>query len=147
MDLYDWLLFFHVAAAFATIAGVVTFGTLLTVSRRARTASEVSQVLGLWRLGFMLWNAGAVAALILGVWLAIDNSGFEPWDGWIIAAYVLWAIAGFAGSRVAAVYGEAVTEGAALDATIRSQAGVGFYGLMTVATFALLAVMIVKPGA
>ena len=148
MKFYDWLLFLHVAAAFATVASVVVFGTLLTVSWRAETAREASPMLGLWRLGFMLWNVGGLSVLVLGVWLAIDNSSVEPWDGWVIAAYVLWAIASFAGSRVAVGYREAVEgDGATLAATVRSQAGIALYALMAAATLALLAVMIYKPGA
>ena len=36
---------------------------------------------------------GLVLALGFGIWLAILRVAFAPWDGWVIAAIVLWAIA------------------------------------------------------
>ena len=35
--------------------------------------------------------AGTLGTIVFGVWLAISIDGYELWDGWIIAAIVLWA--------------------------------------------------------
>ena len=47
-----------------------------------------------------MWNAGALGVLVFGVWLAIDVDGYELWDGWIIAALVLWLVAGGVSGRL-----------------------------------------------
>ena len=38
-----------------------------------------------------LWNVGGLGVLVFGVWLALEVDGYELWDGWIIAAMVLWS--------------------------------------------------------
>ena len=43
-------------------------------------------------------------ALILGVILAIDSDRYEIWNGWIIAAIVLWALMGAIGRRTGKYY-------------------------------------------
>jgi hypothetical protein len=40
-----------------------------------------------------------VMTLGFGIWLAISLDAYHPWDGWIIAAIVLWAVAGGTGAR------------------------------------------------
>ena len=37
---------------------------------------------------------GAGGTIVLGIWLAFSYGGYDIWDPWIIAAIVLWAIAG-----------------------------------------------------
>lgn len=125
MDLYDWLLFLHVLAAFAAVGSVVVFGVMLASGAPA-----------LLSVGRRLWDVGGAGTLVLGVALAIDLDAYELWDGWILAAFVLWAAAGFAGVRLGMGY---ESEG--------ERGGVGpMYALMSVAVAALLIVMIYKPG-
>ena len=126
MDLYDWLLFLHVLAAFAAVGSVVVFGVMLA-----------GQAPALLTVGRRLWDVGGTGTLVLGVALAIDLDAYGLWDGWILAAFLLWAVAGFAGVRIGMGYGSADQRG-----------GVGLmYGLMSVTVAALLIVMIYKPGA
>jgi hypothetical protein len=96
---YDWLLFLHVASAFALISAVVLASVLLVVVRNRDVPSEVARLFRLTRLGDMLGGVGSVGALVFGIWLAIDVTGYELWDGWIIAALVLWVVMGAFGSR------------------------------------------------
>ena len=144
MDRYDWLLFLHLLAAFAMVASVVVF-TVVFLSARA---TEASPALRLTWLARRLWDVGGAGTLVLGIWLAIDLDGYEVWDGWILAAIVLWAIAAGAGIRLGMGYQEALDrsrgEGALAVSTDRSAL---VYGVMTVAVAALLVVMIYKPGA
>ncbi len=125
MDLYDWLLFLHILAAFAAVGSVVVFGVMLA-----------GQAPGLLTVGRRLWDVGGAGTLVLGVALAIDFDAYELWDGWILAAFVLWGLAGFAGVRIGMAY-----------APDGRKDGIGvLYGVMAVAVAALLIVMIYKPG-
>jgi len=89
----DFILFLHVLSAFmlgATIvlAGAAALGTVLP----DRT---------LW-ISDRLWDVGGIGTLVFGIWLAIDIDGYEVWDGWILAAIVLWVLASGAATRARA---------------------------------------------
>jgi hypothetical protein len=128
MDLYDWLLFLHVLAAFLLVAGLVSYGVLVMDGRAALRGV-------LARPASALWNGGAVGVLVFGVWLALKE--YEIWDAWIIAALVLWLIGGGAAGKLE----RAVRDGGALTG-LRVN-----YVLMALATLLLLVDMIFKPGA
>ena len=88
--MYDWLLFLHVLSAFALVATVVIFSAFAL-----GTATD-SRLLA---VGNALWNVGGLGTLVLGIWLALYVDGYEIWDGWIITAIVLLAIATELGRR------------------------------------------------
>lgn len=140
MSLYDWLLFLHVLAAFAAVGSVVVFGVMLATTAAPAAGAGAPALLP---LGRRLWDVGGTGTLVLGVALAIDLDAYELWDGWILAAFALWALAGVAGIRVGMAYASADGEQPGGGA---SSVGL-MYGLMTVAVAALLIVMIYKPGA
>jgi hypothetical protein len=130
--LSDALLFLHVLAAFALVSGTVIFSA---VALGASTTSVPLPVVS------ALWGIGAIGTLVFGVWLALDS--YEITDGWIIAAVVLWLVAGGVGDRAQrglrsppGARGEA---GAGLD--------VGAHWLSTALVLALLVDMIWKFGA
>jgi hypothetical protein len=134
MSLYEWLLFLHMLAAFLLVAGVVVYGVLLL----GPAGEPVSRVLGPPALA--LWNVGGLGVLVFGVWLALEVDGYALWDGWIIAALILWFVASAAGGRL----GAGVREGD----EIRAVDGAGvMLAVMSVATALLLLDMIFKPGA
>ena len=140
VTLYDWLLFLHVLAAFALVAATVVFTVLLLTPEPA--------VLRLTPLARRLWDVGGAGTLFLGVWLALNRPEYEPWDGWVIAALVLWAIAAGAGTRFGLVYVGA-RQGdrpGAIEAG-RPRPPLALYAVMTLAVAALLVDMIFKPGA
>ena len=128
--MYDWLLFLHVVAGFMVVAGLAAYGVLVfsggAAVQRAMAAPAAA-----------LWNAGALGVLVFGVWLAIDVDGYELWDGWIIAALVLWLVAGAVGGRLE----RGLREG---DNAVNPRLLVA---VMAVATTLLLLDMIFKPGA
>lgn len=134
MSLYDWLLFLHVLAAFALVAGLAALGVLVLggggpALRRALLAP-----------GIALWNAGGVLVLVLGLALAIDVDAYQPWDGWILAAIVLWLVASGAGGPLSR---------GLRDPSARAAADRGpmLFAVAAVATLLLLVDMIFKPGA
>lgn len=55
----------------------------------------------------MLVIAGTLGTLVFGIWLAIERDEYQVWDGWILAALVLWAIAAETGRRGGVPYMEA----------------------------------------
>ena len=91
MDLYDWLLVFHVTGAFLMIGGGVVAATLnFAAGRRARKPSEVVLLFGLIRIAVVALAIGAVLAFVFGLWL-VDKAPFNYGygDGWVVAAIVL----------------------------------------------------------
>jgi hypothetical protein len=134
MSLYEWLLFLHLLAAFLLVAGLVSYGVLVL----GRGDVAVGRALG--PPAMALWNAGGLGTIVFGVWLALEVDGYELWDGWIIAAIVLWLVGSGAGGRL----GAEVREGTAVAQIDGARAAVAVMGLTTLL---LLIVMIWKPGA
>jgi hypothetical protein len=130
VSLYDWLLFLHVLAAFLLVSGLAAYGVLLLDGGGAAVRRALARPAG------ALWNVGGLGVLVFGVWLALNVDGYELWDGWIIAAIVLWLVAYGAGGQLE----RAVREGA-FAGTHR------LYLVMALASLALLIDMIFKPGA
>src|SRR5829696_10590963 len=76
--------------------------TVVIFSAFALGAATDSRVLG---VANVLWGVGGLGTLILGIWLALYVDGYEIWDGWIIAAIVLWAASAETGRRSAVAIG------------------------------------------
>ena len=127
--MYDWLLFLHVIAAFMVVIGLTAYGVVAF-----NGTAVVQRAL---RPALVLWNAGALGVLVFGIWLALDVDAYRLWDAWIIAAVVLWMVAGAAGGRLE----RGLREG---DANLNPRLLVAIMGL---ATTLLLLDMIFKPGA
>jgi len=156
---YDWLLFLHVLAAFSLVAAEVLFSFIILGSRNLDVPSDVARIFRLSRFGDVLVNAGAIGVLVFGIWLAIDVDEYQIWDGWIIAALVLWALFAEVGRRVGRIYNPArdraralVAENrnepsAELNAILRSKAGLVLQAASVVVVLLFLIDMIYKPGA
>jgi hypothetical protein len=126
---YDWLLFFHLLAAFLLSVTAVTYSA---VALRAATGPRTLFVAD------RCWDVGGLGTLILGVWLALYLDEYEIWDGWIIGAIVVWA--------VATGLGESVRRGLAAAEAVESRVAL-MHWLRTLAVIGLLVLMIWKPGA
>jgi uncharacterized membrane protein len=155
VDTYAWLLAFHLLAAFAIAAALVLFSVLVVSGRRMRTLEETQLLFRLAPIGAPLIGAGSVLALVLGIVLALKSSDFDLWDGWVIAAIVLWALLAPVGARTGAYYtrvqkiADAGEPGAEGEVIARLQAPTGMLlHLATLAIFALILLdMLFKPGA
>jgi len=102
---------------------------------------------------------GAGGTILLGIWLAFALDGYAIWDGWIIAALILWAIAAAFGQRTGAAYMQGMTKAKELDAAgqrganaellalNRTSNGVLMHALASVVVLLILLDMIFKPGA
>jgi hypothetical protein len=135
---YDWLLFLHVLSAFALVTTVVIFSAF------ALGMATDSRLLA---VGNALWNVGGLGTLVLGIWLAIYVDGYELWDGWIITAIVLFAIATELGRRAQLSYTPAAGGGDAGATITDAPPAALMHWLRSLVVLALLGVMIYKPGA
>lgn len=147
MSWYETLLFLHVLAAFVLMAGVVFFGAMMIGAPRG----EGVPMQRLSRLAGILWNVGGISVLVFGVWLAIYLDGYEIVDGWILLAIALWVIASGAGGKLSVTWSQAIgspePSAGGVAAVLRSSQSRALYAVMTVATIAMLVVMVYKPGA
>jgi glycerol uptake facilitator-like aquaporin len=156
---YDWLLALHLLAAGALVAALVLYSVVIASGWNLALPSEVSRLFRLARAGDAAIAVGSIGTLVLGIWLAIDSDDYQVWDGWVIAAIVLWALAIETGRRTGTVYNAArdraralVAEGRdtpvpELGALVRSTKGLAFHTATVVLILALLVDMIYKPGA
>ena len=159
MEFYDWLLALHVLAAFSLVAALVLYSTVIALSWKLAVPSDVVRMFRITRIGDAAIIVGSIGTLVLGIWLAIDSDDYQVWDGWVIAALVLWAVSMATGGRTGNVYNAArdraralVAEGrdapdAELSAMVRSSTGLALHTVTVVLIVALLVVMIYKPGA
>jgi uncharacterized membrane protein len=141
---YDWLLFLHVLSAALLVGALAYFWALVVATRPGRTLFGGSVSLRMARPASIAVGIGVAGTLIFGLWLAIYLDDYHPWDGWIIASLVLWAIGGGAGGRSGQVLTPAGDEYPTPEARRR---GVLFHTVSSVAAVLVLVLMIWKPGA
>src|SRR5262245_16095188 len=153
------MLALHVLSAFAWVAGVVVFWILILAVRRADTAEETIRLEPVGRIGNAVVGAGMGGTLLFGLWLAFSVGGYEIWDGWIVAALVLWAISMPLGQRTGAAYMQGAVKARELERggetgpsaellqLNRTPSGVVMHALWSLVVLLILADMIWKPGA
>ncbi|MDQ3778566.1 MAG: DUF2269 family protein [Actinomycetota bacterium] len=160
MSTYDWLLFLHVASAFALVAALVVFWVIAVAGRNVDRPAESLRYFRIAKPANVLVIAGTVGTLVFGIWLAIHQDGYGVFDGWVVAALVLWAIAAVTGQRGGVAYGKAAKLAARLDSEGRTtEPSAELRTLLTdrramvlnivssVAVLLILIDMIYKPGA
>jgi hypothetical protein len=159
MSFEDWIFALHLLSA-ATLVGSLVMSWILVVS--LRSAATPQETLGLNRVatvGTAAIVVGLVGAIGFGIWLAILREDFQVWDGWVIAAIVLWVIATLALFRSFAEYAKPVGKARALVASgrtgpdmelrdlNRTSTGLLLRGLASAAIVVIVIDMIWKPGA
>ena len=159
MSLDDWILALHVLSAISLVAGMVLFWVLIVAVRRIDTSDETLRLGPLARVGNAAVGIGMGGTIILGIWLAFSYGGYDIWDGWIIAALVLWLIAGALGQRTGAAYLEGPKKAqelaaagqtgpnAELLALNRTSRGLVTHALASIVVVLIVIDMIWKPGA
>jgi uncharacterized membrane protein len=155
----QWLLAIHVLSAFAYVAGVVLFWILIVAVRQIDTPEATIRIEPVVQVGNAAVGIGAGGTILLGIWLAFALDGYAIWDGWIIAALVLWVIAAAFGQRTGVAYMRGMTKAKELDAAgqrganaellalNRTSNGVLMHFLTSVVVLLILLDMIYKPGA
>ena len=66
---------------------------------RENSTVRVNSFFGVSRIATVMVLAAIAGTLIFGIWLAISKEPYDIWDAWMIAAIVLWAIAGWTGQQ------------------------------------------------
>jgi hypothetical protein len=124
---YDWLLFFHLLAAFLLFVTVVSYTAVaLGGPAPGRTLFVADRC----------WDVGGLGTLVLGIWLALYLDEYGFFDGWILGAIALWF--------VATGLGQTIQRRLADDATADIAV---MHWLRTLTVLGLLVLMIWKPGA
>jgi uncharacterized membrane protein len=155
----DWVLALHVLAAFSLVAGTILFWVLIVVGRRIDTPAETLRLGPIAKVGNATVGAGMGGTIVFGVWLAFSYGGYNIWDGWIIAALVLWIVGAELGRRTGAAYMQAPVKAQELEsagqsgpnaellALNRTSTGLLFQTLTSLVVLAIILIMIWKPGA
>jgi uncharacterized membrane protein len=155
----DWMLALHVLSAFAWVAGIIVFWVLIVAVRQTDTPEGTIRMEPVVKVGNVGVGIGMGGTIVLGLWLAFSVGGYDIWDGWIIAAIVLWAISMPLGRRTGAAYLQGMNKArelrtagqtgpnAELLALNRTSSGVIVHFLWSVVVLLILIDMIWKPGA
>ena len=159
MSFDDWILALHVLSAFAYVAGVVLFWVLVVAVRQTDTPEGTIRMEPVVKVGNASIGIGAGGTILLGIWLAFSVGGYDIWDGWIVAAIVLWLLAAAIGRRTGVAYMEGMNKAqelrtagqtgssAELLALNRTSRGVVLHLLSSVVVLLILIDMFWKPGA
>ena len=158
MSFDDWILAFHLISAVALIAAVTMFSVTIAAVWRSDDPAAVTSFMRVGLVGNILVTIGSLGTIIFGVWLAISLDAYQVWDGWVIAAIVLWAVAVELGRRAGKLYGGAGMEAERLSAagtetspvvaeTFGASRAVQFHAASSLLVLLILIDMIWKPGA
>jgi uncharacterized membrane protein len=155
----QWMLALHVLAAFSLVAGSTLFWVLVVAIRRIDTPDDTLRLGPVAKVGNATIGIGMGGTIILGIYLAFAIDGYAIWDGWILAALVLWVIGAALGRQVDEAYRQGPRKAlelkgagengpnAELLALNRTSRGVLLHALTSAVLLLILIDMIWKPGA
>lgn len=159
MSFEDWIFALHLLAA-ATLVGSLVMSWIVVVA--LRSADTPAATLSLNRVGVVATATTAVGlfgAIGFGIWLTILRDDFRLWDGWVMAAILLWSIATVALGRSFAEYARPAEKARVLAASgqtgpspeltalNRTRTGLALRALGSAAIVLIVVDMIWKPGA
>ena len=159
MSFDDWMLALHVLSAFSYVAGITLFWVLVVAVRRTDTPDGTIRMEPVVKVGNVIVAVGAVGTIVLGIWLAFSVGGYDIWDGWIVAALVLWVLSMPLGQRTGVAYMQGMAKArelrtagqsgpnAELLALNRTSKGLVLQALTSALVLLILIDMIWKPGA
>jgi hypothetical protein len=158
MELNDWILSFHVLTAFALVGAQVIFWIMIVALWGTDSTSRVVSLMRVSQVATVVVAVGSLGTIIFGVWLAISLDAYQVWDGWVLAAVVLWAIAVELGRRGGEGYRAAGMEAGKLAAagtetsplvaeTFGASRAFQLHAVSSLLVLLILIDMIWKPGA
>jgi uncharacterized membrane protein len=141
------------------VAAMILFWVLIVAVRRTDTPEGTLRMGPVTRVAGAAIGIGMGGTIALGVWLAFSVGGYDIWDGWIVAAIVLWVVTAALGQRVNTAY-EAGTKkaqelqaagqigpSAELLALNRTSKGLVLQFVVSIVVLLIVIDMIWKPGA
>ena len=137
--MYDWILFLHVLSAFVLVGSLTALWALVLATRPSAPLIGPLEAQRYGGIAGPLVGVGTGATLLFGIWLAIQSDNYHPWDGWIVAALVIWAISTWGGGKAGQEFQR--------DPVGGRQAGIRYQALSSLGTLVVLVLMIWKPGA
>jgi uncharacterized membrane protein len=155
----DWIVALHVLSAFAFVAGMVAFWVLIVAVRKTDTPEGTIRMEPIVKVGNAAVGIGMGGTIVFGIWLAFSIGDYDIWDGWIVAALVLWVIGAALGQRTGVAYMEGMTKAQELQAAgqtgpnaellaiNRTSNGLLLHSAASVVVLLILIDMIWKPGA
>jgi uncharacterized membrane protein len=155
----DWMLALHVLSAVVLVSGLILFWVVILAARGTDTPGETLRFGPLTRIADAAVGIGMGGTILLGIWLAFSVGGYEIWNGWIVAAIVLWFVVGAIGQRTSKAYAPAVQKAQELQAAgqigsssellalNRTSNGLILQALASLVVVLILVDMIWKPGA
>ena len=159
MSFEDWIFSLHLLMA-ATLVGSLVMSWIVVVSLlSAHTPGATLSLNRVGMVGTVTTVVGLVGAIAFGIWLAILRDAFQVWDGWVIAAIVLWCLPRWrccarlssTGNRWrrrrALVAAGQTSPSAELTALNRTSTGLLLRALASAAIVLIVIDMIWKPGA
>jgi uncharacterized membrane protein len=159
LSLNDWILAFHLLSVFALVGSTVLFWTLVVAMREVDTVSDTIAYGRVANVGSKVVIAGGIGTIVFGVWLAFSKDSYAIWDGWILAAIVLFVVGMATGGRAGSEYMKALTRAEELQASgqegppgelralNRTSTGLLLHAISSIAILLVLIDMIWKPGA
>lgn len=153
MDLYDWILALHVLGAFLLAGSLALYWALVLAQLKDPRAGRIATLSHVSRPADIAVVAGSLLTVVFGIWLAIDHPSYEIWDGWVLAALILWAAGTEAGRRSGAEFVavrdrvRAMPPETIVDYRSETRRGLMLHAIATALVILLLADMIWKPGA
>lgn len=159
MSFDDWMLALHVLSAFAFVTAVVLFWVLIVAVRKMDLPEARLRMERVVNVGNAAFAIGSIGTIAFGLWLAFSVGGYDIWDGWIVAALVLWVLALPVGRRTGEAYMRGLNKARELEAAgqsgpnaellalNRTSEGVLMHFLTSVVVLLILIDMIWKPGA
>ena len=158
MDLNDWILALHLISAVSLVGAVTMFSVMIAALWRTDDPAAVTSFMRVGLVGNVLVSIGSLGTIIFGVWLAISLDAYQLWDGWVIAAIILWFVAIGVGKQAGDGYRATSEMAAQLDSSgsprspeLAAAMGVTrafwMHCISTLLIFLILVDMIWKPGA
>jgi hypothetical protein len=155
----DWIFSLHLLFAATLVGSLVMTWIVVVAMYSVKTADATLNLNRVAMVGSGGIVIGLVGVISLGIWLAILRDAFQVWDGWVIAAIVLWAIATVAVLRSFVEYAKPIAKARALvtsgevgpnaelAALNKTSTGLVLRGLASAAVVLIVIDMIWKPGA
>ena len=157
MNFEDWIFALHLLTAATLVGSLVMSWIVLVALWAADDPAAAGSLERVARVANALSVVGLAGAIAFGIWLAILRDAFQLWDGWVIAALVLWVVATVALLRSFGEFGRPVARaretsvesvpGGGPGALSRSMTGLVLRVVASLAVVLIVVDMIWKPGA